>query len=95
MGSMRGLLLTEYAPWRGVQVKHQREDRLAGHIVKLNLSAAKVLTGSEWVDLVGFRGLWRSGGVVVGVLDINFASFFAGKDVRLAAAEPDVSPRPW
>lgn len=61
LGSMRGFLVTEYPPWRGVQVKHQREDRLTGYILKLKLSSTQVLTGSEWIDLepdVSPRPLW-------------------------------------
>lgn len=51
LGSMRGFLVTEYPSWRGVQVKHQREDRPTGYILKLKLSSTQVLTGSEWIDL--------------------------------------------
>lgn len=95
LASMTVFLVAEYTPWRWVQVKHQREDGLAGNIVKLNFSSTQVLASSEGVDLVGFRGLLRSGRIIVGVLDIDFASAFAGKDVWLAAAEPDVSSGPW
>lgn len=61
LGSMRGFLVTEYPPWRGVQVKHQWEDRPTGYILKLKLSSTQVLTGSEWIDLepdVSPRPLW-------------------------------------
>lgn len=64
-----------------MKVKHQREDRLAGHIIKLDLAPAQILSGGEWVDLVGFRGSLSSGRVIVRVLDINFSPSFAGEDV--------------
>lgn len=84
MGSSRsvsGRLVTENTPWRGVEVKHQREDRLAGHIIKLDLAPAQVLSGGERVDLAGFRGSLSSRGVIVRVLDVYFSPSFAGKDV--------------
>lgn len=64
-----------------MEVKHQREDGLAGHVEKLDLAATQVLSGGERVDLVGFRGSLSSGGVVVRVLDADFPSWFAGEDV--------------
>lgn len=77
-----------------MEVKHQREDGLAGHVEKLDLAPAQVLSGGERVDLVGFGGsVSGGGGVVIRVLDVDFSSWFAGEDVRLAAAEPDVSSR--
>lgn len=64
-----------------MEVKHQRENRLAGHIVKLDLSPTQVLSGTEWVDLAGLRGLLNYGGVTVRVLDVDFSSSFAREDV--------------
>lgn len=77
-----------------VQVKDQREHRLAGDVVKLDLAAAQVLSGAERVDLAPFGAPLRAGGVVVRVLHVDPAPSLAGEDVRLAAAEPDVTPRP-
>lgn len=74
-----------------MEVKHQREDRLAGHVVKLDLAPAQVLSGGERVDLASFGGSLGGGGVVVRVLDVDLSSWFAGEDVRLATAEPNVS----
>ena len=69
-----------------VQVKHQREDRLAGHVKELDLATLQVLPGIERVDLV------RPGPmVVVRVLHVHLAVWLAGEDVRLAAGEPDVA----
>lgn len=73
-----------------MEVKHQREDRLAGHVVKLDLAPAQVLSGGERIDLSGFGGSLSDGRVIIRVLDVNFPSWFAGEDVRLAAAEPNV-----
>lgn len=64
-----------------MEVKHQREDRLAGHIVELDLAPTQVLSGGERVDLVGLRGSLSGGGVIIRVLDIDFSSWFAGEDV--------------
>lgn len=74
-----------------MEVKHQREDRLAGNVVKLDLAPTKVLSSSERVDFTSFEGPLRGGGVVVRVLNVDFPSCFAGEDVRLAATEPNVS----
>lgn len=74
-----------------MEVKHQGEDGLAGHIVKLNLPTAQIFSGCKRVDLAGFGGSLGSRGVIVRVLDIDFSSWLAGEDIRLAAAEPDVS----
>lgn len=84
MGSSRsvsGRLVAENTPWWGVEVKNQREYRLAGHVVKLDLAPAQILSGSEWVDLAGFRGSLSSRGVIVRVLDVYFSPSFAGEDV--------------
>lgn len=78
---MNGRLVTEHTPRRGVEVKHQREDRFAGHIIKLDLAPAQILSGGERVDLAGFRGSLSGGGVIVRVLDVNFSPSFAGEDV--------------
>lgn len=64
-----------------MEVKHQRKDRLAGHIVKLDLAPAQVLSGCERVDLAGFRGSLSGGGVIIRVLDVDFSPSFAGEDV--------------
>lgn len=64
-----------------MEVKHQREDRLAGHIVKLDLAPTQVLSGGERVDLAGFRGSLSGGGVIIRVLDVDFSPSFAGEDV--------------
>lgn len=77
-----------------MEVKDQREDGLAGHIVKLDLAPAQVLSGGERVDLAAFRGPLSGGGIIVRVLDVDFSPSFAGEEVRLAAAEPDISPGP-
>lgn len=84
----------ERAPRGGVEVKHQREHRLAGHVVKLDLAPAQVLPGREGVDLAAFGGPLGGGGVVVRVLDVHLPPRFAGEDVRLAAAQPDVASGP-
>lgn len=84
-------MVAERAARRRVQVEHQREDRLAGNVKKLDLPAAQVLAGSERVDLASSGGSQGGGGVVVRVLDVDFSSWLAGEDVRLAAAQPDVS----
>lgn len=83
--------VAERAPRRRVEVKHQREDGRARHVEELDLAAAQVLSGGEGVDLAGLGGPLGDGGVVVGVLDVHFLPRFAREDVRLAAAEPDVS----
>lgn len=75
-----------------VQVKDQREHRLAGDVVKLDLAAAQVLSSAERVDLVPFGAPLRVWGVVVRVLHVDPPPSLAGEDVRLAAAEPDVAP---
>lgn len=85
-------MVAKQTPRGGVQVKHQREDGFAGHVVELDLAPAQVLPSGERVDLACFGSL-KSRGVVVRVLDVHFSSRFAGEDVRLAAAEPDVPPR--
>lgn len=77
-----------------MQIKHQREDGLAGHVVELDLAPAEVLPGRERVDLAGPEVPLRTGRVVVRVLDVDFPPRFAGEDVRLTAAEPDVSSGP-
>lgn len=74
-----------------MQVEHQREHRLSGHVEELDLAAAEVLPGGERVDLSGFGGSLVAGRVVIRVLDVDLASWFTGEDVRLAAAKPDVS----
>ena len=82
-GSVKGGQVTEHAPRRRVKVKHQREDGFAGHVEKLDLAPAKVLSGCERVDLTSFGGslVLLGGGVVVRVLDVDFSSRFAGEDV--------------
>ena len=90
-GSVGRRLFAERAARGRVQVEHQREHRLAGHVVELDLAPAQVLPGGERVDLTGFGGSLGDGGVVVRVLDVDFSARFAGEDVRLAAAQPDVS----
>lgn len=75
-----GLAAEHAARWR-VEVKHEGEDGLAGHIVKLDLAPTEVLAGSEWVDLAGVGDSLRCEGVVVRVLDIDLSSWLAGEDV--------------
>ncbi len=60
-----------------MEVKHQREDRLAGHVVKLDLAPTQVLSGGERIDLSGFRGSLSDRRVIIRVLDVNFPSWFA------------------
>lgn len=88
--SVSGRLVTENTSWGRVEVKHQREDGLAGNVVELDLAPAEVLSSSERVDFTSSEGPLRGGGVVVRVLNVDFPSRFAGEDVRLAAAEPNV-----
>jgi len=97
LGSSRSVsrrLVTERTSWRRVEVKHQREDGLAGHVEKLDLAPAQVLSSRERVDLANFGCSLGGRGVVVRILDVDFSSRLAGEDVRLAAAEPDVSSGP-
>lgn len=82
-------LVRAHAASRRVQVEHEREHRLAGHVKEFNLTALEVLASVERVDL----GDSARSGVVVRVLDVDLAARFAGKDIRLAAREPDVAPR--
>lgn len=77
-----------------MEVEHQREDGLAGNVVKLDLAPAEVLPSGERVDFTSFDGPLRGRGVVVRVLNVDFPSCFAGEDVRLAAAEPNVASGP-
>lgn len=91
-GAVSRRLVTEHATRGRVQVEHQREDGLARHVKKLDLAPAEVLPGCERVDLVGPEVPLRGGRAVVRVLDVDFSPRLAGEDVRLAAAEPDVSP---
>lgn len=60
-----------------MQVEHEREHRLAGHVKELNLTTLEVLPGAERVDL----GDSSWSGVVVRVLDVDLAAWFARKDI--------------
>lgn len=64
-----------------MEVEHQREDGLAGHVEELDLAPAQVLSGGERVDLAGFGRSLNSGRVVVRVLHVDLSDGFAGEDV--------------
>lgn len=81
------LVRAHAASWR-VQVKHEREHRLAGHVEEFNLTTLEVLASAERVHL----GDSSWSGIVVRVLDVDLSAWFTRKDIRLAAREPDVSP---
>lgn len=66
---------------RRVQVKDQREHRLAGDVVKLDLPAAEVLSGVKGVDLAPLGAPLCAGGVVIRVLDVDSPPSLTGEDV--------------
>ncbi|TNN38946.1 hypothetical protein EYF80_050872 [Liparis tanakae] len=86
--------LAERAARRRAEVEHQREHGAAGHVGELDLAPAQVLPGREGVDLAGLGGAVPAGRLVVRVLDAHLPPRLAREDVRLAAAQPDVTAGP-